>query len=139
MGEKKRKRAAEEADAAARPKKNRITESTPEIISTPEAPAQRTKKSSLSRQEKSERRSKKAKKAAEKVEGKEKDGEKRRKSGELPTPPAEDALVNGSDFVPLDDAATTPKPSKKPKKDKKDKKASKTSEMEDDAGAEIDA
>jgi nucleolar protein 6 len=141
MGEKKRKRAAEEADAAVRPKKNRTTEPKPVELPTPEEPAQPTKKSSLSRQEKSERRSKKAKKAAEKVEEKDENGEsaKERKSAELPTPPADDALVNGSDFVPLDGASTVSKSSKKPKKEKKEKKAKKSSKTEDDADVVEDA
>lgn len=137
MGEKKRKRSAEEADAAARPKKTRIVKTTTEEVPSPEQTAHPTKKSGQSRQEKSERRSKKAKRAAEKLDKK----DEKDKSAQLPTssksptPPAEDVLVNGSDFVLLDDAITTPTSSKKPKKEKKVSKPSKTGE---DAGTEAE-
>lgn len=145
MGEKKRKRAAEEADAAVRseknPKKIRTTEPKPDELPTPEESEELTKKSSLSRQEKSERRSRKAKKTAETSNKKDENGEsaKRRKSSGLPTPDSDDTLVNGADFVPLDGAATMTKPSKKPKKDKKDKKATKPSKADDEADADGNA
>lgn len=112
MGERKRKRAAEEADPG-RPKKNRIVEPGSKEALTPPDATTSTKKSSLSRQEKSERRSKKAKKAADKLE----------KSGTMATEPAEKALVNGSDFVPLGSGAGKPKSSKKAKKEKKESKS----------------
>jgi nucleolar protein 6 len=108
MGEKKRKRVAEDADLA-RPKKSRVAEPTNEEVLAPTESTTSTKNSGLSRQEKSERRSKKAKVAVEKSE----------KSSKLITPPAEDALVNTSDFVPLDSDAVKPKSSKKSKKEKK--------------------
>lgn len=135
MGEKKRKRAVEEADAAARPKKNRTTKPISGELHTPEDNARPTKKSSLSRQEKSERRSKKAKKEAENVSVREENGGSaiRPKNNEPPTPTGEDALVNGSDFVSLDGAAIASKPSKKPKKEKKVLK------KEDDAGPVVEA
>ena len=141
MGEKKRKRAAEEADADTRVKKSRIIEPTTGDLPTPKETAQPTTKSGLSRQEKSERRSKKAKKAAERSDKKvHKDGSaKSSKSTELPTPPADDTLIDGSDFVPLDGAKATVKSSKKSKKEKKEKKVSKRSTEDADVGTEVDA
>ena len=140
MGEKKRKRAAEEADADTRVKKSlsRIIEPTTEDLPAAKETAQPTIKSGLSRQEKSERRSKKAKKAAERSDKKvEKDGSaKSSKSPDLPTPPADDALIDGSDFVALDGAKATLKSSKK---SKKEKKVSKRSTADADVDTEVEA
>jgi nucleolar protein 6 len=111
MGEKKRKRAAEDADLS-RPKKSRVAQPTSEEVLAPTESTTSTKKSGLSRQEKSERRSRKAKEAAEISE----------KSSKLLTTPAEDTLVDGSDFVPLESDTVELKSSKKSKEEKKSPK-----------------
>ena len=125
MGEKKRKRAVEEADPTLPSKKSRGTESISDEVpaNTPTS----TKKPGLSRQEKSERRSKKMKRAADKKSVGGAGADAPLQFSKLRTPPVEDGLVNGSDFVPLDSATVALTPSKKPKKEKK------SSKMEDEA------
>ena len=120
MGEQKRKRAAEDTGLAKRPKKSRVAEPASEGV----IPASRIK-SGLSRQEKSERRSKKAKKSAEnphKAHGASARAHILTGDSRLLTPPAEDEVVNGSDYIPLDATAISTKSSRKPEKEKKPSK-----------------